>query len=144
MAHFAELDGSNKVIRVIVVSNDITTAAGPLGDNDMHIDGETWCTNLLGGSWKQTSYNDKFRKQYAGMGMTYDAAKDKFIRPQPFASWTLDGDDSWEPTVAGPNDSQMIGYEISWNEDLLRFEAEKDSDDSKHRWDSSGSVWVAL
>jgi hypothetical protein len=92
MAHFAELDGNNIVTRVVVVGNDIETAAGPLGANDMHVDGETWCVNFFkGGNWKQTSYNNNFRKQYAGKGYTFDAVKDKFLSPQPHASWSLDG-----------------------------------------------------
>ena len=57
MAHFAELDKGNVVKRVIVVGNDVPTVAGPLGENDMHVDGETWCQNFFkGGNWKQTSY----------------------------------------------------------------------------------------
>ena len=106
MAHFAELDGNNIVTRVVVVGNDVTTAAGPLGSNDMHVDGETWCVNFFkGGTWKQTSYNHSFRKQYAGKGFTYDAAKDKFISPQPFASWALDGNDDWQAPVTYPTDT---------------------------------------
>ena len=97
MAHFAELDSNNVVKRVVVVGNDVTTAAGPLGENDMHVDGETWCVNFFkGGTWKQTSYNHNFRKQYAGKGYTFDSAKDKFISPQPHASWALDGNDDWQ------------------------------------------------
>ena len=70
MAHFAELDDDNKVKRVVVIGNDVETAAGPLGENDMHVDGETWCINFFkGGNWKQTSYNHTFRKQYAGKGL---------------------------------------------------------------------------
>ena len=69
MAHFAELDGDNKVLRVCVVDN----AHVP---SDKHADGETWCTNFWGGTWKQTSYNDNFRKQFAGIGFSYDASKD--------------------------------------------------------------------
>ena len=84
MAHFAELDSNNVVKRVIVVGNDVTTAAGPLGENDMHVDGETWCVNFFkGGTWKQTSYNNNFRKQYAGKGYTFDAVKDKFLTNMP-------------------------------------------------------------
>ena len=65
MAHFAELDDNNVVTRVIVVSNNIETSSGPLGENDMHVDGETWCINFMGGgTWKQTSYNHNFRKQH--------------------------------------------------------------------------------
>tara|TARA_R110001606_G_scaffold325507_1_gene472176 strand:+ start:171 stop:344 length:174 start_codon:yes stop_codon:yes gene_type:complete len=53
MAHFAELDENNTVLRVVVVGNDINTSSGPLGDNDMHVDGETWCINFFkGGIWK--------------------------------------------------------------------------------------------
>ena len=87
MAHFAELDGNNIVQRVVVVGNDVETAAGPLGENDMHVDGETWCVNFFkGGNWKQTSYNANFRKQYAGKGHIFDAAKNKFLVSQPFSS----------------------------------------------------------
>jgi hypothetical protein len=112
MAHFAELDENNIVLRVCVVDNNIETSSGKLGVNDKHVDGETWCTNFWGGTWKQTSYNNNFRKQYAGKGMTYDAVKDKFIRPQPFASWSLDGSDDWQPPIAEPDD----GKRYEWNE----------------------------
>ena len=89
MAHFAKLDENDIVEKVVVVGNDVPTAAGPLGENDMHADGESYCQNLFkGGVWKQTSYNNNFRKQYAGIGYTYDSVKDKFIRPQPYPSWT--------------------------------------------------------
>ena len=95
MAHFAKLDENDIVEKVVVVGNDVPTAAGPLGENDMHADGESYCQNLFkGGVWKQTSYNNNFRKQYAGIGYTYDSVKDKFIRPQPYPSWTLNADGS--------------------------------------------------
>ena len=62
MAHFAELDANNVVQRVVVVGNDVTTANGPLGENDKHVDGESWCINFFkGGTWKQTSYNSSFQ-----------------------------------------------------------------------------------
>lgn len=103
MAHFAKLDENDIVEKVVVVGNDVPTAAGPLGENDMHADGESYCQNLFkGGVWKQTSYNNNFRKQYAGIGYTYDSVKDKFIRPQPYPSWTLNADDDWEAPVAYP------------------------------------------
>ena len=54
MAHFAELDENNVVKRVVVIGNDVPTADGPLGDNDMHPDGEAYCNKLFGGTWKQT------------------------------------------------------------------------------------------
>jgi hypothetical protein len=107
MAHFAELetkvdptgftsDTHQVVKRVVVVGNDITAGDGVLGNNDMHVDGETWCINFFKtGIWKQTSYNNNFRKQYAGIGMVYDPVKDKFIEQQPHASWSLDENDDW-------------------------------------------------
>ena len=122
MAHFARLQKQPNpftaelewtVHECIVISNDVPTAAGPLGDNDMHVDGETWCENFWGGAWKQTSYNDNFRKQFAGIGGTYDAAKDKFIAKQPFSSWSLDGNDDWQPPIANPTTEDDF-YE--WNE----------------------------
>jgi hypothetical protein len=110
MAHFAELDGSNVVTRVVVVDNSHVPS-------DKHADGETWCVNFFGGgTWKQTSYNNKFRKQYAGKGDTYDAAKDKFISPQPYASWALDGSDDWQAPISKPDD----GKYYSWNETLYQ------------------------
>ena len=147
MAHFAELDSNNIVTRVVVVGNDVTTAAGPLGDNDMHVDGETWCVNFFkGGTWKQTSYNHNFRKQYAGKGDTFDSAKDKFISPQPYASWALDGNDDWQAPVTYPTD---IGTEedrkfISWDEAGLKWTATDDSDPvNNFNWDASGLTWVS-
>ena len=71
MAHFAELDNDNKVLRVIVVS-----------DEHEH-EGETWCNNLLGGRWKQTSYNGNMRGMFAGVGYTYDVELDEFVPPEP-------------------------------------------------------------
>ena len=105
MAHFAELDGDKKVIRVCVVDN----AHVP---SDKHADGETWCTNFWTGTWKQTSYNNKFRKQFAGLGMTYDATKDKFISKKPHASWALDSDDDWKAPNTYPSD----GKRYIWSE----------------------------
>ena len=153
MAHFAEIkqktdkfDSSKQnwvVERVIVVGNDVSTAAGPLGDNDMHVDGETWCQNFFkGGTWKQTSYNNNFRKQYAGKGYTFDAAKNKFISPQPFASWALDGSDDWQAPVTYPTDT--TDKNITWDEENLRWTATDDSDPvNNFNWDASALAWVS-
>ena len=147
MAHFAELDDNNVVTRVVVVGNDVTTAAGPLGENDMHVDGETWCVNFFKTpNWKQTSYNNNFRKQYAGMGYTYDAAKNKFISPQPHASWALDANDDWQAPVTYPTDTgtEESPKFISWNEENLRWTA-KDREDpvNNFNWDASALAWVS-
>jgi hypothetical protein len=152
MAHFAELESKTDptgftsdthlvVKRVIVVSNDVTTAAGPLGENDMHIDGESWCDNFFkGGTWKQTSYNNNFRKQYAGKGFIYDAAKDKFLYQQPFNSWALDGNDDWQAPVTYPTDT--TDKNISWDEAGQKWTA-KDQDNNSYNWDASGLTWVS-
>ena len=143
MAHFAELDSNNIVTRVIVVGNDVTTAAGPLGENDMHVDGETWCVNFFkGGNWKQTSYNHNFRKQYCGKGFTFDAAKNKFLSPQPYASWALDGNDDWQAPVTYPTDT--TDKFISWDEDNQKWTATDNSDPvNNFNWDASGLTWVS-
>jgi hypothetical protein len=164
MAHFAELreetdqfDSSktNLVVqRVVVVANDIETAAGPLGENDMHVDGETWCVNFFkGGTWKQTSYNNNFRKQYCGSGYTYDSTKDKFIAPQPFASWSLDASDDWQAPVTYPTITKEgdVVYIINWNEDKYNADNTKGweafkSDDTAETptvYDWNGTAWVS-
>jgi len=143
MAHFAELDNNNVVTRVVVVGNDVETAAGPLGTNDMHVDGETWCVNFFkGGNWKQTSYNHNFRKQYCGKGYTFDSAKDKFISPQPYASWALDGNDDWQAPVTHPTDTE--DKVISWDEDNQQWIATGRADPTTNfNWDASALAWVS-
>ena len=157
MAHFAELESKTDptgftsnthlvVKQVTVVANDVSTAAGPLGENDKHVDGETWCKNFFkkpDTNFKQTSYNNNFRKQYAGIGHVYDASKDKFLVPQPYNSWALDGSDDWQAPVTFPNGDQSA-YHITWDEDNLRWIATKISDDSNHRWDADNTEWVSL
>ena len=122
MAHFAELESKTDptgftsdthqvVKRVVVVGNDIPANGGTLGDNDCHVDGETWCSNFFkGGSWKQTSYNNNFRKQYAGIGMNYNASKNKFLSPQPFKSWSLDSSDDWKAPITYPSTTSGSGF----------------------------------
>lgn len=104
MAHFAELDENNTVVRVIVVDNqDILDENG----QESEAIGITICQNLLGSEtrWVQTSYNNNFRKNYAGEGYHYDADRDAFIPPQPYSSWTLDEETcQWvAPVPHGPN-----------------------------------------
>jgi hypothetical protein len=78
MAHFAELDENNVVLRVIVVHNNDTHDVDGVEDEAL---GQAFCTNLLGGNWKQTSYNGKIRKNYAGTGYIYDPVLDEFVPP---------------------------------------------------------------
>ena len=148
MAHFAELESKTDptgftsdthlvVKRVVVVANDEVPS-------DEHVDGETWCVNFFGGgTWKQTSYNDNFRKQYAGIGHIYNASKNKFLLPQPYDSWALDSSDDWQAPVTYPAGDQSA-YRISWDEDNLRWLGTKRSDDSNYRWDADNTQWVSV
>ena len=97
MAHFAEIkDGI--VQQVIVVHNNELLVDGV----EVEAKGAEFCTNLLGGEWVQTSYNNRIRKQYAGIGYTYDADLDIFIAPQPYPSWILDENHDWQPPTPMP------------------------------------------
>jgi len=152
MAHFAEIDDNGTVLRVVVVGNDIpVSGGGTLGDNDMHIDGEKWCISFFkGGTWKQTSYNNNFRKQYAGKGYVYDSSKDKFLLPQPYASWALDANDDWQAPVTYPtvttygSQDPLDRYFITWDEPNLRWTATDYSDPvNNFNWDASALAWVS-
>ena len=163
MAHFAKIEQKvdptgftsethNIVTEVFVVGNDIPTAAGPLGENDMHPDGEAWCQNRWGGTWKQTSYNNNFRKQYAGVNFRYDADNDRFIAMQPYASWTLDANGDWQPPTAYPsvttftNDAGVTGpLSAKWSEENTRWETEvlMSADNTVNRyWNPDSSTWI--
>ena len=160
MAHFAELDENNIVKRVVVIANDIPTSDGPLGENDNHVDGETYCQKFFkGGTWKQTSYNNNFRGRYAGIGFTYDAEKDKFIEPQPYTSWTLDANGDWQAPITYPTiiddgaDPSVWQYSIVWNETKYQadnntgWEARKTNDNvalsEKAVYNWNGTAWIA-
>jgi|TARA_R110000850_G_scaffold130889_2_gene251455 hypothetical protein len=152
MASFAKLKPSNNVVLdVIKIGNDIPTSNGPLGDNDMHVDGETYCTNTFGGTWKQCSETNAFRKQNAGVGDTYDAVKDKFIVQQPHASWTLDANDDWQAPVTIPTDESLIISDSVvlirwpyWNEEEYRWESHNILADPTvaYHWDTDTDTWV--
>ena len=117
MAYFAELDANNIVLRVISVSNQDTSDAN--GVEKEHI-GAAFCERLLGGRWKQTSYNSRIRKNYAGPGFMYREDIDAFIAPQPYASWSLNEETgNWEPPTARPTDGKFY----SWDEDTTSWVA---------------------
>ena len=110
MAHFAQLNDENLVTQVIVVANQDTADKDGVENEAIGIE---FCTNLLGGNWKQTSYNGRIRKNYAGIGYKYDATLDAFIPPQPFESWTLNEETAqWEAPTPYPDD----GKRYSWDE----------------------------
>lgn len=119
IAHYAEIDNSGTVLRVLVVSDEQDARGQEFLADDLG----------LGGTWKKTSYNTQggvhtlggtpFRKNYAGVGYTYDAGRDAFIPPKPFASWTLNETTClWDAPVAYPNDGKIY----TWNEDNLSWD----------------------
>ena len=102
MSHFAEIDNNNIVQRVIVAEQDFINS-GAVGDSFR---------------WVQTSYNNNFRKNYAGKGYTYDKTRDAFISPQPFPSWLLDEDTCrWDAPIPYPDDGKMY----VWDEDTTSW-----------------------
>jgi hypothetical protein len=115
MAHFAELNENNEVLRVIVVHNaELLDEQG----NESEQKGIEFCQNLLGGGrWVQTSYSSSMRKNYAGIGFIYDPVNDWFQAPQPYPSWTLDENAQWQPPVPRPETSFS-----RWDEETLTWE----------------------
>ena len=115
MAHFAELDNNNIVLRVVVIANQEILDSN--GDEQEHI-GIAFCEKLFGGTWKQTSYNSSFRKNYAFVGCPYDATKDAFIAPKPYSSWVLNEETCrWEAPASYPLD----GKRYTWNEETTSW-----------------------
>ena len=107
MAHFAEIDENNIVIRVLVT------------DNNALKEGYDWLIENLGGTWIQTSYNATIRKNFAGIGFTYNQELDAFIPPKPFNSWLLDEETCrWNAPTPYPTD----GFTYFWNESELAWE----------------------
>jgi len=114
MAHFVRLE-NNIVIQVIVVSNqDILDENGQESEQK----GIDFCSNLLGGTWIQTSYNGRIRKNYAGVGYTYDEGRDAFIAPKLYPSWLLDETKAqWKAPVDMPTDDKRY----TWNEETTSW-----------------------
>ena len=111
MAHFARLDENNIVTEIVIVDNkELLDDEGA----EQESLGIAFLVNLFGHTnWKQTSYNKKFRKRYAGPGFTYDESRDAFLCQKPFPSWTLDEDTcKWKPPVTQPTNDKKH----SWNE----------------------------
>jgi hypothetical protein len=117
MAHFTKINLDNIVEQVIVVNNSVLLDENGIEKESKGIE---FLNSLFGyANWVQTSYNGNFRKQYAGVGYTYDSTKDKFIAPQPFNSWTLDSDDNWQPPTPRPTDESIY----FWNEETLSWDS---------------------
>lgn len=117
MAHFAELDENNVVLRVIVVGNADTSDANGVEDESI---GVAFCRKLFGGRWIKTSYNDNIRKRYAGIGFIYSQEHDAFLPPKPYPSWVLNPETlDWDSPVPKP-----VNYTPLFN------------------WDEAGQSWV--
>lgn len=110
MAHFAEIDANDVVLRVVVIANEDTSDAD---GNEVESIGIAFCQRLFGGNWVQTSYHGNFRKRYASVGSTYNRTYDAFIPPKPYPSWTLDEVQlCWKAPTPMPND----GIWYLWDE----------------------------
>ena len=113
MAHFVKIE-NGLVTKGIVVHNNELLVDGV----EVESKGAEFCTNLFGGTWVQTSYNaatNGFRKQYAGIGYSFDAVADVFVAPKPFASWTLDSNHDWQSPTPKPDGM------YSWDESQLKW-----------------------
>ena len=109
MSHWAEIDENNIVLRVVVGDNN-----DPAGD-----EGYSWLVKNLGGTWIKTSYNGNIRKNFAGIGCTYDKTRDAFVSKKPFESWLFNEDKCiWEPPILYPTDGLMY----LWNESIKDWE----------------------
>ena len=116
MAHFAKLNEDNIVTEVIVVKNEVLLK---IDGTESEYKGKVFLNSLLGNAtWVQTSYNNNFRKQYAGIGYTYDETNDIFIAPQPYDSWTLDESFNWQPPTPRPIEDNIY----IWNEETLTWD----------------------
>ena len=109
MAHYAFLDDNNVVIEVITGIDETELIEG--------LEPEIWYENFRGKRCVRTSYNNNIRKQYASIGYTYDAVKDQFVAPQPFASWTLDNNNNWQAPTPKPKGN------FYWDETALAWVA---------------------
>ena len=117
MAHFAKLGVGNIIEQIVVVHNSVITDNN---GNEVEQLGVDFINNLYGTNdiWKQTSYNGNFRKNFAGIGYTYDETRDAFIPPKPYNSWVLNETTClWNSPIAYPNDGQFY----KWNEQTLNW-----------------------
>ena len=126
MAHFAEIDSNNRVLRVLVADNaDVDANGGDQSESAAEHFKTIAPLSAHGVKWVQTSYGSNFRNQYAGIGFTYDEANDVFIAPQPYPSWTLNKF-KWEPPVSKPEVDPENPVIYIWDEDNLQWVGSED------------------
>jgi hypothetical protein len=122
MAHFAKLGTGNIIEQVISINNSVITDANGIEQEQLGVDFINKLYNTRD-VWKQTSYNNNFRKNYAGIGYQYDQQRDAFIAPKPFNSWILNEDTCrWEAPVAVPTTELEDNQYYSWNESIINWE----------------------
>jgi hypothetical protein len=115
MAYFAQIDDNGIVLQVIAVNNADAPDPAPANSEPL---GQAFIAALgLEGEWLQTSWSGSIRKQYCGPGYTYDADADVFVAPQPYPSWTLNGNHDWQPPTPMPEG----GGPYTWDEDTLTW-----------------------
>lgn len=120
MAHFAELNSANVVLRVLVVDNNDILDGNNVEQESL---GQTLLTDMYGGTWKQTSYNSNIRGNYAGVGYTYFSDQDLFMSPKPYNSWSMNtADATWIAPSAMPTDGKFY----NWDEDNLTWQPVSD------------------
>lgn len=130
MAYFAKIDENGIVTEVQPLTNQTIQDGDGVEQESIGVD---FLNNLFKTNdvWKQTSYNDTFRKQYAGIGFTYDEVKDKFISLQPHASWALDGNDDWQAPITSPSivddqaDPVVWQWAYYWDEEAYQADNTK-------------------
>ena len=122
MAHFAKLGTGNIIEQVISINNSVITDANGIEQEKLGVDFINKLYNTRD-VWKQTSYNGNIRKNFAGIGFKYDQARDAFIPPKTFNSWTLNEDTcQWEAPVAMPTEQLENNQYYSWNESAINWE----------------------
>ena len=141
MAHFAEIDADNKVLRVIVV-NDVDNA----DENGVEVEaiGRQFCADLVGGTWIQTSYNHNIRRRFIGAGGTYDPDNDVFLTARPLDingnvcnSWVLDENFDWAPPIP-----YAIHTLMSAPNELPPPLSYTTNDERWYYWDENDENWV--
>lgn len=120
MAHFAEIDENNIVLRIHVVSDSDCLDVDGVESEEV---GKSFCSATWGGNWVQASYNGRMRVRYPGIGYSYDPIRDAFIPPKPLPSWIFSETDyDWVPPIPYPaTDPEFSGISYSWDEESLQW-----------------------
>jgi hypothetical protein len=147
MAHFARVSPENIVTGVDVVDNKNLLDENGVEQEAIGIAYLNSFMDISPNKWVQCSYNNNFRKQYPGIGYTYDETNNVFIVSKPYDSWTLDSNFDYQPPVAFPlnhepnANSENTTHELSWKEDLQRWEGKRYSDAVDQIWNSTTLIW---